>query len=110
MGTRGRKAGPAIEPIGPDSKITLKELTLKYNELVARVNGSRSRAQREMTEEDALRVVVGDLSGLDHGDAAERAGLSYGQVYSARKGATFKHLQQRKRELDMIAAGKDPTA
>ncbi len=43
-----------------------------------------------MTEADAKRVISGDLKDMKHGKAAEALGLSYGQVYSARKGFTFK--------------------
>lgn len=47
---------------------------------------------REMTDEDARRVMTGDLASASHKAAAEALGLSYGQVYSARGGYTFKHI------------------
>jgi hypothetical protein len=43
-----------------------------------------------MTEEDARRVLMGDLKDESHKAAAEKLGLSYGQVYSCRGGYTFK--------------------
>lgn len=47
---------------------------------------------REMTDEDARRVMTGDLASASHKAAAETLGLSYGQIYSARGGYTFKHV------------------
>lgn len=51
-----------------------------------------SSTKRDMTSADALRVMTGDLKDLSHKDAAERAGLTYAQVYSARGEFTFKHV------------------
>lgn len=48
----------------------------------------------EMTDEHAQRVKFGDLKDEKHGKAAEALGLTYGQVYSARKGFTFKHIKE----------------
>lgn len=47
---------------------------------------------REMTDDDARRIMTGDLKDASHKAAAEALGLSYGQVYSARGGYTFKHV------------------
>lgn len=47
---------------------------------------------REMTDEDAYRVMFGDLKDSKTKAAAEALGLSYAQVYSARGGYTFKHV------------------
>lgn len=71
-----------------------------YNELVARitkleetVNKTKGLAStREMTDDDARRVMTGDLAKASHKAAAEALGLSYGQIYSARGGYTFKHI------------------
>ena len=49
-----------------------------------------SPSSRTMTDDDALRVLGGDLADDKHKDAAEKLGLSYGQIYSARMGFTFK--------------------
>lgn len=90
-----------------DSKITVKDLAIKYNELlsafellaknqatpaapVARNRGPAS--EKVMTEEDARRAMLGDLKSDSHKEAAEKLGLSYGQIYSARKGFTFKPI------------------
>jgi len=50
------------------------------------------KSSREMTEADAKRVLVGDMSKMSHKVAAEKLGLSYGQVYSCRGGYTFRKL------------------
>jgi hypothetical protein len=71
-----------------------------FEELVARVavleetvNKQRGLAStREMTDDDARRVLVGDLATAKHKEAAEKLGLSYGQIYSCRGGYTFKHI------------------
>lgn len=53
-------------------------------------------SQREMTLEDAERVINGDLKDVPHKKAAETLNLSYGQVYSARGGYTFKNVTKKK--------------
>lgn len=52
-------------------------------------------SEGEMTEEHAVRVMLGDLREASHKDAAIELKLSYGQIYSARKGYTFKKVYQR---------------
>jgi hypothetical protein len=56
---------------------------------------------REMTEDDARRIMITDLKDASHRKAAEELGLSYGQVYSARNGYTFKGVY-----AEMKAAAK----
>lgn len=76
---------------------TLDQVVAKINELIEASNRRRDRgpaSRREMTEEDARRVILGDLKGSSYNDAAVSLGLSYGQVYSARKGHTFKPIYQ----------------
>ena len=52
------------------------------------------KTERPMTEQDAYRVKFGDMKQpLEHKKAAEALGLSYGQVFSARGGYTFKHVK-----------------
>ena len=62
--------------------------------LTAKVEGRNKSAaiKRNMTDADALRVLTGDLKEHNHKEAAELAGLTYAQVYSARGGFTFKHV------------------
>lgn len=67
-------------------------------ELKSQSSGSRDRGPKsegEMTEEHAIRVMLGDLREKSHKDAALELKLSYGQIYSARKGYTFKKIYQR---------------
>ena len=64
---------------------------------VQRLNGTfRSTGIKAMTENDARRVVFGDLANVPVKDAAEKLGLSYGQVYSAKNGYTFKTVYAEK--------------
>ena len=79
----------------------LKELETKVLELEARIteletkkaSGTRDRgpvSTRTMTADDATRIMTGDLKDTKIKPAAIELGLSYGQVYSARNGYTFK--------------------
>lgn len=60
----------------------------------AKASGSvRNRgpaSTREMTEADAEIIMLGDMADKSHRECAEVLGLSYGQIYSARNGYTFK--------------------
>ena len=49
---------------------------------------------KEMTKDDALRIMTGDLKDAKHKDAAEKLGLTYGQVYSCRLEFTFKDVHK----------------
>lgn len=87
-----------IELIDLSGKISNQVLAEKLNEVIVALNegkGQRDRgpkSERPMTEEDAIRVISGDLKDVSHKAAAEALDLSYGQIYSARKGFTFKTL------------------
>lgn len=51
------------------------------------------KSDREMTDDDARKIMgTGEFASLSHKEAAEKLGLSYAQVYSCRKGFTFKHI------------------
>lgn len=88
----------SIEIAKLNENAKLKEIIEKMNEIIEKMNTTkvakvRDRgpdSQREMTEDDARRILLGDLSEKSHKDAAKELGLSYGQVYSSRKGFTFK--------------------
>ncbi len=54
---------------------------------------------REMSREDARRVIFGDLASNSHKECAEILGLSYAQIYSARGEYTFKDIHREKEEL-----------
>lgn len=78
-----------------ESRITVLESII--NGLQAQVDGMKTRdrgpsSTRAMTDEDARRIILGDLKGASHKEAASELGLSYGQIYSARGGYTFKHV------------------
>lgn len=73
-------------------------LQAQVAELQQRLEPKRNEAQREMTDEDARRILTGDLAATKHKDAAAQLGLSYGQVYSCRLEFTFKHIHKEMRE------------
>lgn len=54
------------------------------------------KTAKEMTDDDARRIMHGDLKDASHTKAAETLGLTYGQIYSARKGFTFKKIASEK--------------
>lgn len=83
----------------------LKDVVAKLNEVIEALNTKPKSARdrgpestREMTEEDARRLLLGDLAAKNHKDAAKELGLSYGQVYSSRKGFTFKGIYKEWRD------------
>lgn len=87
-----------IEQINLSEKVTNQILAEKLNEVIQALNANSTqrdrgpKSERSMTEEDAIRIISGDLKDKSHTEAAQETGLSYGQVYSARKGFTFKTL------------------
>lgn len=90
----------AIELIDLSQKVTSQQLAEKLNEVITALNELNSprdrgpKSERTMTDEDARRVISGDLKDVSHKAAAETLGLSYGQIYSARKGFTFKPIHK----------------
>lgn len=89
-----------IESLDLNSKLTVKAVAEKLNEIIEKVNTLKNaptrnrgpKSTREMTEQDARDMMIGDLKDLSHNAVAKELGLSYGQVYSARKGFTFKSI------------------
>jgi hypothetical protein len=49
---------------------------------------------KEMTDAHAESVTYGELAALKHKDAAEKLGLTYGQIYSCRLEFTFKNVHK----------------
>lgn len=92
------------------TKLSLAELTSLVLELQARIvaletpKPSNNVSQREMTDDDARRIMSGDLKDAKHKEAGEKLGLSYGQIYSCRLGYTFKHIHK---ELATVAGYKN---
>jgi hypothetical protein len=74
----------------------IKELEEKVSSIKTRDRGPKST--REMTEEDGKRIMFGDLKQLSHKKAAKELGLSYGQIYSARSGYTFRYLEEEEKK------------
>lgn len=84
-----------METLNQNAK--LADVIAKVNEIVEALNAQPTRdrgpkSERTMTEDDARRVMIGDLKGCSHKECAELLNLSYGQIYSARKGFTFKPI------------------
>jgi len=89
-----------IELLNLEGKISNAEIAAKMNEIIAALNEANSprdrgpKSERTMTDDDARRVIMGDLKDASHKSAAETLELSYGQIYSARKGFTFKPIHK----------------
>lgn len=81
---------------------TMSDLVNAMNEMIAMVNAlvkqhdefAYKAKERDMTDDDARRIISGDLKDVKHKEAAKILGLSYGQVYAARKGITFKNVHE----------------
>lgn len=91
------------------TKMSITELTSLVLDLQARIvvletPKTTNSSQREMTDEDARRIMNGDLKDTKHKEAGEKLGLSYGQIYSCRLGFTFKHIHK---ELTSVAGYKN---
>ncbi len=96
----------SIEIAKLDENAKLKDVIAKVNEIIERLNTTKVSKERdrgpdstrEMTEDDARRILLGDMKDVAHKKAAEELGLSYGQIYSARKGFTFKGIYKEWRD------------
>lgn len=81
-----------------DKTAKLADVIKAHNELVDAFNKLSDRrgpkSEREMTDDDARKIMTGDFKNLSHKDAAEKLNLSYAQVYSCRKCFTFKHIHR----------------
>jgi hypothetical protein len=81
-------------------KMTFAELQVLVLELQARIviletpKVSKNGSPREMTADDAKRILTGDHMNSKHQVAADALGLSYGQVYSCRLEFTFKAVHK----------------
>jgi hypothetical protein len=105
------QAQEQVQPLAPGSKLAqvlerLNAVTAATYALLQRVEALeqaqtsqpaatsiRDRgptSTRDMSEEDARAIMLGAHASASHRKAAEALGLSYGQVYSARNGYTFK--------------------
>lgn len=81
-------------------KLTLADVIAQVAALEARVaqleaaSAPKSSDVKEMTDDHARQILIGDLKDTKHNDAAKKLGLSYGQVYSCRGEYTFKHIHK----------------
>lgn len=75
--------------ISTEDRITALEARIEALEAAGR---KVLHSTRTMSEEDAFRIMTGDLKDVPHKKAAETLGLSYGQVYSCRLEFTFKSV------------------
>ena len=97
------------------TKMTVAALAIIVETLAAKIEVLESRPTRDrgpasenaMTEDHARTVLLGDDMGLSHKAAAEKHGLSYGQVYSARNGFTFKAVYKELRDAEAAAVAAD---
>lgn len=84
-----------------ESNAKLADVIAKLNEVIDIINNKRPtrnrgpESTREMTKDDAERIMLGDLKDKSHKECATTLGLSYGQVYSARGGYTFKEVYKK---------------
>lgn len=87
-----------IELTKLEGNAKLADVIAKINDIVDVLNNKRPtrnrgpESTREMTKDDAERIMIGDLKDKSHKECATTLGLSYGQVYSARGGYTFKEV------------------
>lgn len=84
-----------MEILTQDAK--LKDVIEKLNEVIEHINSSPIRdrgpkSERTMTDDDARSIMTGEHKDKPHKECATILNLSYGQIYSARKGFTFKAI------------------
>jgi hypothetical protein len=89
------------------TKLSIAELTEMVIALQAKIaeleapKAKSNTSQREMTDDDARRILSGDLAQTKHKDAASQLNLSYGQIYSCRLEFTFKHIHKEMRDANI---------
>jgi hypothetical protein len=83
-----------------NAEARMAELEARVAALEAKVLKPKAET-REMTADDARRVLYGDLKEKSHKEAAAELGLSYGQIYSCRLEFTFKPIHK-----EMAEAGQ----
>jgi len=72
----------------------------KIKETSRPVRDRGPESSRDMTDDDARKVIYGELKDLKHKDAAIELGLSYGQIYSARGCYTFKNIHAELKKIN----------
>lgn len=90
-----------MEKLAQNAK--LADVIAKTNEIVEALNKLSDRrgpkSEREMTDDDARKILFQDMAKLSHKECAEKLNLSYAQVYSCRKCFTFKHIHREMAKL-----------
>lgn len=87
----------------PNAK--LPDVIAKLNDIIDVLNNKRPtrnrgpESTREMTVDDAKKIMLGEYKDKSHKECATLLGLSYGQVYSARGGYTFKEVYKEASKL-----------
>ena len=84
---------PSVKEL-PEIVVQLTARIEALEKKIEELTKPKNEAQREMTDDDAKRILTGDMKDLKHKDAAEKLGLSYGQIYSCRFEHTFKHVHK----------------
>jgi hypothetical protein len=81
--------------------LTNKELIAMVLDLESRIKILESQPTakapaegKEMSDDEARRIMNGDLKDKKHKECAETLGLTYGQIYSCRLGYTFKTIHK----------------
>jgi len=82
--------------------IAIVELQKQVAELIASKTSSSKTDGKEMTDDDARRILTGDLADKKHKDAASALGLTYGQIYSCRLEFTFKHIHKEMKDSGKV--------
>lgn len=92
--------GGAPEDETDEQRATRVGALARLSEMESLLRGRNRSAptKRNMTDEDAVRVLTGDVAGLGHKEAGEAIGLTYAQVYSCRLEYTFKHVHKKLRD------------
>ena len=71
-------------------------------------NGRGPKSTRSMTKEDAIKIMTGAMKDETIKKCATDLGLSYGQVYSARNGYTFKEQYAARKKMYEDLSKKTP--
>jgi len=79
-----------IEELWAAIDLRLSAIEEKLTTKIKEGNGRGPISTRAMTVDDAIKIMTGGFKDKTIKDCAKELGLSYGQVYSARNGYTFK--------------------
>ncbi len=86
--------------------LRLKAIEEKLTVKIKEGNGRGPLSTRSMTVDDAIKIMTGDFKDKSIKECAKELGLSYGQVYSARNGYTFKEQYAAAKKIKETPAKK----